>query len=126
MTTFHGKEVSEVRHRAVLNTLASGTFTWRNNTGSRVYIQKLDLSPSGTLSVYVQVNGQYWTQLQQGTGTGIGDSPVALDLVAPFLFNAMNENEEIEVESNATVTVQIASGTGSVQIALVVAEGVEQ
>ena len=125
MTTFHGQEVSEVRHRSILNTLASGTFAWRNTTGARVYIQKLDLSPSGTLTVYVQVNGQYWTQVQQGTATGIGESPVALNLVAPFIFNAMNENEEIAVESNASITIQIASGAGSVQIAFVLAEGVQ-
>jgi hypothetical protein len=125
LTLFHGEEVSEVRHRSVLNTLTAGTFSWRNLTGSKVYIQKLDLSPSGTVSIYVQVNGQYWTQVQQGTQTGIGDTPVALSLVAPFVFNAMNELEEIEVEANSSITVSISAGAGSVQIAFIIAEGVK-
>lgn len=126
MTLYHGEEVPSIRHRPVLTTLAAGTFTYRNNTGKRLWIQKFALSPSGTVSVYVQVNGRYWSALQQGTPTGItDDNPVALSLVDRFDFAAMNENEEMALESNSTITVQIASGAGSVQIAFILAQGEE-
>lgn len=124
MTTFHGEQVSEVRHTPIAAPLASGTFTYKNLSGQRQWIQRFTISYSGTVSIYVKVNGSYWSAAQQGTPTGLALSPVAINMIDKIDFAAFNENQEIQLESNATIEVQIASGAGSVQIAFILAEGI--
>ncbi len=124
MTTFHGQAVSEVRHKPIAAPLASGTFVYRNLSGQRQWIQRFTISYSGTVSVYVKVNGSYWSAVQQGSPTGVGETPVAIPMIDKIDFAAFNENQEIELEANATVEVEIASGTGTVQLAFLLAEGV--
>ncbi len=125
MITFHGEQVSEVRHKPIAAPLAAGTFTYRNLSGGRQWIQRFTISYTGTVSIYVKVNGSYWSAVQQGTPTGVGETPVAIPMIDKIDFAAFNENQEIELEANATIEVQIASGTGSIQLAFLLAEGIQ-
>ncbi len=124
MIEFHGQAVSEVRHKPIAAPLASGTFVYRNLSGQRQWIQRFTVSFTGTVSIYIKVNGSYWSAVQQGTPTGVGDTPVAIPMIDKVDFAAFNENQEIELETNATVEVEIASGTGTIQLAILLAEGV--
>lgn len=124
MIAFHGEQVSEVRHKPVAAPLAAGSFVFRNLSGQRQWIQRFTVSFTGTVSIYIKVNGSYWSAVQQGTPTGVGESPVAIPMIDKVDFAAYNENQEIELESNATIEVDIASGTGTLQVAFVLAEGV--
>jgi hypothetical protein len=123
--TFHGVQYERVIHEPYMASLSGvGSFIYTNKSGSKQYIQRFTLIPTGGSPVIlVKVGGKYWTRLQQGTPTGISDSPFNLTLSATFDFMAFNENQEIEIDPQQQIEVDVVSGTAGVIIAFVLAQG---
>jgi hypothetical protein len=122
---FHGVRYKRVVHEPYLAAITGvSSFVYTNKSGEKQYIQRFTLTPTGGSPVIlVKVAGKYWTRLQQGTPTGISDSPANLTLSSTWDFMAFNENQEVEVDPQQQIEVDIVSGTAGVTVAFVLAQG---
>jgi len=124
MEEYHGKQVSGIEHKLRVAQISSGSWNWTNMSGKTQYIQMFSISASsGTPTVLILVNGEYWTGLQQGTPSGIADGPQSVTLNATLSFQASTESQEIELPPQAKIEVIDVSGAGTITISMLIAFG---
>jgi hypothetical protein len=108
--------------------LASGSFTYNNDSGDTLWISKLWVAPDASTSptVSIQIAGTYLTKKQVGTNTGTSNNPTTLTLPQLALdVEAQTENQEFPLPAGKTIVIT-QGGTGGLHFFIRMTKGVNQ